>query len=112
MHNNLDELPVLLSCIYSGIAVGIIYDIFRLMRITANAFMTHVADLLFGIAAVGIAALTLVYADNGTVRLFSLLGIACGALCWQLFPGRLIRMLISRLKNAVKRRTASKDRRR
>ncbi len=105
MHNNLDELPVFLCCIYSGLAIGIIYDAFRLIRLVRNAFFTHVADLLFGITAIGIAAATLLYADNGSIRLFSLFGIVCGALCWQLFSGRFLRMLISKVKNTFKRKT-------
>lgn len=104
MHNNLDELPVFLCCIYAGLAIGIIYDAFRLMRLARNAFFTHAADLLFGIIATGVTAAILLYADNGSVRLFSLFGIVCGALCWQLFPGRLLRMLISKAKNAFKRK--------
>ena len=54
MQNTLNQIPVFLCCLWCGLAAGIIYDLFRLVRIRGNRFATAAADTLFGAIAIGI----------------------------------------------------------
>ena len=61
MQNTLNQIPVFLCCLWCGLAAGIIYDLFRLVRIRGNRFVTAAADTLFGAIAIGITAGALLY---------------------------------------------------
>ena len=61
MQNTLNQIPVFLCCLWCGLAAGIIYDLFRLVRIRGNRFATAAADTLFGAIAIGITAGALLY---------------------------------------------------
>ena len=55
MHNNLNEFPLILGCLWEGFVLGIFYDLLRLVRIRGG-IMTAVCDLLF--AAVNVCRFT------------------------------------------------------
>lgn len=101
MQNTLNQIPVFLCCLWCGLAAGIIYDLFRLVRIRGNRFVTAAADTLFGAIAIGITAGALLYCDHGKIRFFTLLAIAAGALLWQILPGKLLRIMIMKLKRSI-----------
>ena len=92
MQNTLNQIPVFLCCLWCGLAAGIIYDLFRLVRIR---------DTLFGAIAIGITAGALLYCDHGKIRFFTLFAIAAGALLWQILPGKLLRIMIMKLKRSI-----------
>ena len=102
MQNTLNQIPVFLCCLWCGLAAGIIYDLFRLVRIRGNRFATAAADTLFGAIAIGITAGALLYCDHGKIRFFTLFAIAAGALLWQILPGKLLRIMIMKLKRSIK----------
>lgn len=77
------------------------YDLFRLVRIRGNRFATAAADTLFGAIAIGITAGALLYCDHGKIRFFTLFAIAAGALLWQILPGKLLRIMIMKLKRSI-----------
>ena len=101
MQNTLNQIPVFLCCLWCGLAAGIIYDLFRLVRIRGNRFVTAAADTLFGAIAIGITAGALLYCDHGKIRFFTLFAIAAGALLWQILPGKLLRIMIMKLKLSI-----------
>lgn len=108
MQNNLNEIPVFFCCLWCGFALGIIYDVFRLLRISGGRLVTAAADTLFGIIAAAVTAGALLYCDHGKVRLFTLFAVVSGALLWQILPGKLLRMTLSRIKNGLKRKKQNK----
>ena len=73
----------------------------RLVRIRGNRFVTAAADTLFGAIAIGITAGALLYCDHGKIRFFTLFAIAAGALLWQILPGKLLRIMIMKLKRSI-----------
>lgn len=97
MHTNLNEIPILLCCLWCGLAIGILYDVFRLLRRIRSVIVTAIADLLFGLLAFAMLFAVLLYCDDGRVRLFSLFGVLLGAVLWQRLPGRLIRSCFARV---------------
>lgn len=101
MQNTLNQIPVFLCCLWCGLAAGIIYDLLRLVRIRGNRFATAAADTLFGAIAIGITAGALLYCDHGKIRFFTLFAIAAGALLWQILPGKLLRIMIMKLKRSI-----------
>ena len=101
MQNTLNQIPVFLCCLWCGLAAGIIYDLFRLVRIRGNRFATAAADTLFGAIAIGITAGALLYCDGVKRRFFTLFAIAAGALLWQILPGKLLRIMIMKLKRSI-----------
>ena len=101
MQNNLNEIPVFLCCLWSGFAIGIIYDVLRIPRMLRNKFITAVSDFIFAIAALALAVITLLYCDDGALRIFTVSGIIAGALIWQLLPGRLIRYCFAEIKTKM-----------
>ena len=110
MHNNLNEIPIFLYCLRCGLIIGVAYDIFRIPRRIQSAIVIGIADTLFGLFACAASAATLLYCDNGTIRMFSLFGIALGALIWQLLPGRLLRSCIARVSVTLRSRRAERMR--
>lgn len=110
MHNNLNEIPIFLYCLRCGLIIGIVYDIFRIPRRIRSKLVIGIADTLFGAFACAASALTLLYCDNGTIRLYSLFGIALGALVWQLLPGRLLRSCAARVSVTLRSRRAERTR--
>ena len=69
--------------------------------IRGNRFATAAADTLFGAIAIGITAGALLYCDHGKIRFFTLFAIAAGALLWQILPGKLLRIMIMKLKRSI-----------
>ncbi|MEG0767763.1 MAG: spore cortex biosynthesis protein YabQ [Clostridia bacterium] len=84
--------------LYGGLAMGLLYDVLSLARwlLRAGPYVTGVLDLFFWLAASVLASCALAYA-GGTMRLYTLVGCACGALLYALGPGHLLRTLCRRL---------------
>lgn len=101
MRNNLNEIPIFLYCIRCGIIIGILYDLFRIIRRSNHPVLTGIADSLFGICAIAMAGLTFLYCDNGNLRFYSFFGMFLGAAIYQKYPGKLIRTSIAKLHRKV-----------
>ncbi|MGI6169027.1 MAG: spore cortex biosynthesis protein YabQ [Christensenellales bacterium] len=73
--------------VYGGAAIGLLYDVFRLIRVLGkrNKKLTAVLDVVFWLAAVAAVFYILLISNNGRVRLFSFLGFALG--CGAYFAG-------------------------
>ncbi len=81
---------VFLGMIYLGLGLGVIYDVLGLLRKTKNKGLTAGADLLFFLLAGGALTLALVMTGQDGLRLYSLLGLACGGLLYMLGLRRLV----------------------
>ena len=103
MHNNLNEFPLILGCLWEGFVLGIFYDLLRLVRIRGG-IMTAVCDLLFAAVFFALTAAVLFTLDSGRLRAYSLPVVLAGFLIWQYAPGRLLRCTLSSLLAGLRRR--------
>ncbi len=107
MYNSLNEIPIFLYCLRTGLLIGICYEMFRLFRLSGNRIVNGIIDAAFGIIAVSAAALTLLYCNDGILRAYEFAGMFIGAFIYYKYPGRLIRMAFAaiRVRMEQKRRT-------
>jgi len=76
---------VFLACVYGGLGMGLVYDALRIIRaVFKNGnLVTAAADLVFWIAAGGIAAWVALTANDGEIRLYMPVGYATGFLLFR-----------------------------
>ena len=81
MNNSIaSQLYLLLIFIISGIAIGIFFDIFRILRKTfkTSDFVTYIEDVIFWILT-GIFFLVVLFKfNNGEIRNYVILGVIIG----------------------------------
>ncbi|MCE5235797.1 MAG: spore cortex biosynthesis protein YabQ [Clostridiaceae bacterium] len=95
IYNTLAELPKFLGALYGGLVIGVLYDVFRLFRLPfrKRRVVTGVVDALFYAAAGVVAAVTLLYVNDGAPRVYLLGGLALGAFLYVSFVSRLFTAL-------------------
>lgn len=103
MHNALNEIPIFLSCLRTGLLTGVLYEILSLFRLSGKRVLCAVIDVVFGLAATAAAALTLLYCDYGRIRLYELVAMILGAFIIHRYPGKLIRSAFAAIKNKIHR---------
>lgn len=84
---------VFLAMLYAGLIVGACYDFSCGARrvLQAGRLLTAVVDLAFALAAALLIGLTLWRANFAHLRLYALLGAACGAVLYGFTLGPLLR---------------------
>ncbi len=89
---------VFLATVYGGLALGLLYDIARIVRIALGAgrMATMVVDALFWAVAGAVMFAAIWYAGAGDLRAYMLLGFACGWALFELALGRAV-MAVFRL---------------
>lgn len=88
----LTEFAGFVAAVNCGLVIGIMYDLFAMLRKPfKSAVTTGIIDLLYYAAAMVLVALTLLYINCGTLRLYLFAAIALGIYLYARFPGRLIR---------------------
>ncbi len=82
MQTTLTQISVLLSTLYCGLFIGLIYEVLRLFRrvFRAGKWLTAFFDMLFWAIAALISALALFIINGGELRLYSVCGFIAGAL--------------------------------
>jgi spore cortex biosynthesis protein YabQ len=105
VRSTLTQGYVLLSALWSGMALGLAYDIFRAVRRATQAgkAMTAVLDVLFCMLAAG-TALLVIYVTGGEARAYLFAAMAGGALLYLAGPGALIRMAAARIAGFAARK--------
>lgn len=84
MSNTLLQPASLLVLAYCGVVIGIIYDIFRLLRrLLLYRAVQIVLDVFFVIICVALTAFAMLLATNGEIRGYLFLGLIAGALLQQ-----------------------------
>lgn len=103
MYNTLLELPKFLGTLYGGLLIGILYDLFRLLRLPfSGRFMTGLLDALFYAAAGVVAAAVLLYVNGGAPRVYLFIGLALGAFLYLRFVSRLFGALVRAIGKVFK----------
>ena len=91
MTNTVLQPIEILSAIYIGIIIGIIYDIFRLFRyIFASSIFDALFDIMFYVIALFVTAISFFYINNGIFRLYILAGLLIGVLLYIKYTSKLI----------------------
>ncbi|NLC19960.1 MAG: spore cortex biosynthesis protein YabQ [Clostridiales bacterium] len=79
-----NQAYVFLSTVYTGMILGLIYDLNRTIRriFKPGRWLVGVLDLLFWLIAAAIVFTVLYFANNGEIRLYNFIGLAIG---WSLY---------------------------
>lgn len=85
--NNLEQLTNFIYFIITGSVLGIVFDIFRILRksFKTSDFITNIEDILFGIITGIILLSTIFLFNNGELRFYIFLGIILGIIIYMLF---------------------------
>lgn len=84
--NNLEQLTNFIYFIITGMILGVVFDVFRILRksFKTSDIITNIQDILFGIIT-GIILLSSIFLFNkGELRLYLFLGIAFGIIIYML----------------------------
>ncbi len=86
------QVYVFLGCIFGGLIVGLLFDVFRLSRRFFNTrdIITYIQDIIFWILVGIIVLLTIFYSNNGQIRGYVFLGIVLGTVFYFLLFSKLI----------------------
>lgn len=93
-----EQLQAVWYAVFAGAELGILYDIFRIIRWKSrNRLLEFLLDFLFS-AVAGIVLFVLVTAVTQLrVRGFLLLALAAGWLLWNILAGRIFRWLLGKI---------------
>lgn len=102
-----NQLELFLIFITNGIIIGILFDIFRVLRKTfkTNDIVTYLEDILFWILTGIIVLYSIFTFNNGEIRLFMFLAIFIGSIIYLfLFSSYFIKInvtILNILKNII-----------
>ena len=84
--NNLEQLTNFIYFIITGMILGIVLDIFRILRksFKTSDFVTNIQDILFGVITGTILLLSIFLFNNGELRLYLFLGVIFGVIIYML----------------------------
>lgn len=106
MHtNNLEQLTVFLYFILIGAILGVVFDIFRILRRTVKTsdIMTNIQDILFGFITGSIILISIFFLNNGELRLFLFIGMIVGTTIYMLFVSKYFINLNVAIINFIKK---------
>ena len=88
----LNQAYLFLIFILNGIIIGIIFDIFRILRQSFNTpnFVTYIEDVLFWIISLLTVLYTLFEFNNGEIRLYICIAILTGIIFYMIFFSKII----------------------
>lgn len=97
MFETTGQANIFLAMVYAGLAVGVCYDLLRLLRrlLKARRLLTGALDLLFWVGASGCAAWMLAVSGEGSLRVYALMGCASGLVLYLLGLSALMQFLIN-----------------
>ncbi|MDR5659178.1 spore cortex biosynthesis protein YabQ [Serpentinicella sp. ANB-PHB4] len=78
------ELYIFLACVYGGLLIGFVYDIYKIFRLVFNPkkIATMLQDLIFWIIISCIAFYILIWSNKGVIRFYNYLGFILGAFAY------------------------------
>ena len=88
-----------LLLLYAGMAAGVLYDVFAVLRHRLPMFAGGVLDVVWCLLATALCGLGLALGGEGRVRLFALLGLCCGGGIYCLGVRRAINALARGVKS-------------
>ncbi len=110
------EPAVILYAVFCGIALGVLYDAFRLLRIllglrrspplpfgSPGGVLLCFLDVLYGILAGVVFSVFLYHRNDGVIRWYAVLGALVGGGAYLATLGQLTSRLAARLANGIRR---------
>ena len=93
LYYTIGQQSAFLFMVYGGLGAGLIYDLFRAMRLltVAGRWLTAALDCAFLALATLLFGVLLLWANGGDLRLYALLGYSVGFGLYQLGIGWLLR---------------------
>ncbi len=87
-----NQAYLFLIFIINGILIGIVFDIFRILRKSFNTsnYVTYIEDILFWIISAIIVMYSLFTFNNGSFRAYMFIGIFLGIAVYMLFFSKII----------------------
>ncbi|NMA95237.1 MAG: spore cortex biosynthesis protein YabQ [Clostridiales bacterium] len=98
-----NQAYVFLATLCMGIAIGIIYDIYRVIRILAHStkLVTAIMDILFWLTTSILVLGGFFYINDGEIRLYGLIGLALGWLLYLSIISKYVIKFFTRLFKGI-----------
>jgi len=98
------QASVFAAACAAGAAIGLIYDVFRLVRriIPHSAAVIHIEDTVFWVSVSLLMFYVTLQTSYGKVRFFNILGAALGALLYFMTAGRLFAAASERIEGKIR----------
>ncbi len=97
---------VFLGALYAGLALGGIYDIFRLLKLAfKQRFIQLLLDLLFCLCAMAISSCVLYILASFEIRLYTLLGIVLGFAIYLAGISSIIKWIVNKTSKKKPKKT-------
>lgn len=82
----MSQLICLISFTFTGITIGILFDIFRILRKSFKTadWLTYIQDILFWLIAGFIILFSIFAFNNGEIRVYVFIGIVLGIVLYML----------------------------
>ena len=100
---------VFLLLLYAGAAAGILYDLLSFFRRRLPRLLSPLPDLLWCLLCAGLCVCALAWGGEGSLRLYALLGMACGAGIYILGLRRAAAWLLKWVKRLLHRSRQAKE---
>ena len=103
--NNLEQVTIFIYFIITGMVLGIIFDVFRILRksFKTSDIVTNIEDIIFGIATGTILLISIFLFNNGELRLFVFIGIIFGIISYMLLISKYFIKLNVAIINFIKK---------
>ena len=98
-----DQAYLFLVFSLTGVAIGILFDIFRILRrsIKTLDIITYIEDILFWILTGLLILYNIWYFNNGEIRIFMFLGIIMGILVYMSTLSNIIIKIFSKILQTI-----------
>lgn len=98
-----NQVYVFFSCILGGLAIGLLFDIFRLSRkfIETGDVITYIEDIMFWFLVGVIVLMTVYLSNNGQIRGYVFLGILLGVIFYFLAFSTIVMKVLSGIVKTI-----------
>ena len=103
MHMAQNQAYLFLVFSFTGVIIGVLFDIFRILRktIKTSNILTYIEDVLFWILTGLLILYTIWYFNNGEIRIFMFLGIIVGVLIYMSTLSNIIVKVFSKILQTI-----------
>lgn len=98
-----NQVYVFFSCILGGLAIGLLFDIFRLSRkfIETGDVITYIEDITFWFLVGVIVLMTVYLSNNGQIRGYVFMGILLGVVFYFLVFSTIVMKILSSIVKTI-----------
>lgn len=113
MPTTLYQIPVFVAMLYGGFAIGIVYDLLRVIRAVfrVKRLGNAILDGVFWLIAALICFALLYWLNGAELRLFSLLGLCAGAVIYLWGISRLAQSFFADIARKMAKRRKRREKR-